>query len=199
MAAPRRTQKERREGTMAKLVDATIASLAEVGYRATSIAEICTRAGVSQGALFRHFRSRIAIVAAATQAVEQQHLATFAQFTAAGPASESALPGLVAFLRQACRSAESSAWREVMMAARTDFELRVQVAESLRRFELAILDVAQAIGGDVADPDRLGMVVLSLMHMFDIEAVTDVVVQSPEIEDARQAWAVEILKRELGL
>ena len=35
--------------------------------------------------------------------------------------------------------------------------------------------------------------------MFDSEAVTDVVVQSPEIEDARQAWAVEILKRELGL
>ena len=56
--ARRRTQQERREGTIRKLLDAAAETLIEVGYSEASVQRICARAEVSQGALFRHFASR---------------------------------------------------------------------------------------------------------------------------------------------
>src|ERR1019366_1193637 len=47
---PRRTQQERRDETRAKLLDATIESLVEVGYSATTTRLLAERAGVSSGA-----------------------------------------------------------------------------------------------------------------------------------------------------
>lgn len=66
-ALPRRSQRERRETTRRALVDATIACLAERGYAGTTTTEVVKRAGLSQGALFRHFPTRSALVAAAAE------------------------------------------------------------------------------------------------------------------------------------
>ena len=52
-SAQRRTQQQRRDGTIGALLDATVTCLAERGYAATSTAAVCAEAGVSQGALFR--------------------------------------------------------------------------------------------------------------------------------------------------
>ena len=65
MPAVRRTQAERREATIGKLVEATIGCLAELGYSGTSTGAICKRAGVSQGGMFRHFGTRLELIAAA--------------------------------------------------------------------------------------------------------------------------------------
>ena len=73
----RRTQAERREATIARLLDATIDALAERGYAGASVAEICRRAGLSQGALFRHFDTRHAVIGAATDEIGRRHLARF--------------------------------------------------------------------------------------------------------------------------
>lgn len=63
----RRTQVERRTQTRRALLDATIESLVEVGYARTTTTEVTRRAGVSQGALFKHFATRSALVAAAAE------------------------------------------------------------------------------------------------------------------------------------
>lgn len=65
--APRRTQVERRTQTRLSLLDATIESLVEVGYAKTTTTEVTRRAGVSQGALFKHFATKSALVAAAAE------------------------------------------------------------------------------------------------------------------------------------
>ncbi|HEX8953487.1 MAG TPA: helix-turn-helix domain-containing protein, partial [Polyangia bacterium] len=62
--APRRTQGERKESTMRKLVDAATEAIIDVGYAEASVQEVCTRAGVSTGGLFRHFASREALMVA---------------------------------------------------------------------------------------------------------------------------------------
>lgn len=67
MATTRRTQGERRERTRAALLAATIECLVDVGYTGTTTTEIVRRAGVSQGALFKHFPTKAALVAAATE------------------------------------------------------------------------------------------------------------------------------------
>jgi AcrR family transcriptional regulator len=63
----RRSQAERVEQMRARLLDATIACLAERGYSNTSTNDIVRRAHVSRGALAHHFRTRTELVSAAAQ------------------------------------------------------------------------------------------------------------------------------------
>ena len=67
MTTERRTQSERRTSTRAALLEATIATLIEQGYSRTTTTEVTKRAGVSQGALFKHFPTKSALVAAAAE------------------------------------------------------------------------------------------------------------------------------------
>lgn len=63
----RRSQQARREGTRQALLESTVACLVELGYARTTTTEVVKRAGVSQGALFKHFPTKSALVAAATE------------------------------------------------------------------------------------------------------------------------------------
>jgi AcrR family transcriptional regulator len=67
MPTPRRTQPERRAETRARLLAATQAALVERGYAGATTTEVCRRAGVSQGALFKHFASKGELLAATAE------------------------------------------------------------------------------------------------------------------------------------
>lgn len=58
MSRLRRTQKERREETSARLVEAAIECLLEQGYAGAGVKEICVRAGVTTGAIQHNFGSK---------------------------------------------------------------------------------------------------------------------------------------------
>ncbi|QRO01342.1 TetR/AcrR family transcriptional regulator [Archangium violaceum] len=66
-AAPRarRTQQERRDSTRLKLLEATVECLVELGYAQATTIAIAQRAGISQGALFKHFPTKAELLAAA--------------------------------------------------------------------------------------------------------------------------------------
>jgi AcrR family transcriptional regulator len=64
-APPGTPRNERRTRTIARLLDATIDSLIEVGYRATTVRGVAQRAGVSQGATTHHFPQRGDLIGAA--------------------------------------------------------------------------------------------------------------------------------------
>src|SRR3569623_846919 len=71
----RRTQAERRASSRAKLLDATVLALAECGYAGATLPEIVRRAGLSNGALWRYFRSKAVLMAAAELYAEESLLA----------------------------------------------------------------------------------------------------------------------------
>lgn len=71
----RRTQEQRRSETRARILDATIASLVEDGYAATTLRAVAARAGVSSGAMTHHFPRRVDLVGAAVEAVTEQRIA----------------------------------------------------------------------------------------------------------------------------
>jgi len=71
----RRTQEQRRSETRARILDATIASLVEDGYAATTLRAVASRAGVSSGAMTHHFPRRVDLVGAAVEAVTEQRVA----------------------------------------------------------------------------------------------------------------------------
>lgn len=77
METARRTQAERRESTRRALLEATIGALVELGYSGTTTTEVVRRAGVSQGALFKHFPTRSALVAAAAEQLFEDLFVSF--------------------------------------------------------------------------------------------------------------------------
>jgi AcrR family transcriptional regulator len=182
----RRTQAERRTETIARLVEATIASILEVGYHRTSLGEICSRSGVSKGGLFRHFESRLDLVVAAARTVADRHLTAFDEVRAAGGVQD--IEELLHFTRTRAREESNAVWFELLVAARTDADLRrllAPVAESL------YADIeARARESSLAEgqPDHLvRLVTTSVLHLFDGEAIIRHTYPRPELEEERLA------------
>ena len=195
----RRTQEQRRAATIGKLLEATIDCLAELGYGGTSTARICARAGVSQGALFNHFASRLDLVVAATERIGDGHVQALAALAGPRDASDGdTVDALVSFIRERARTPEHAAWHEVVVAARTDPGLCERVAPTVQRFEQALLEAAgRVLALDEERAAHVGMVLLSCMHMFDSEAVTTAVYPNAAIETARARWVAHLLRAEL--
>ena len=125
MSAPtRRSQAERRKHSVARLVQACIDCLVEDGYHNTSTQAVARRAGLSQGALFRHFPSRLALLTTTAENIADRFIAHYQDIVA-----ELARTGLddislaVHALHRVTRSSEQLAWFELQQAARTDAEL----------------------------------------------------------------------------
>lgn len=66
-AVHRRSQAERRATSRAALLEASLATLTVDGSAGFTTAEVCRRAGLSQGSLFKHFGSRSELLAATTE------------------------------------------------------------------------------------------------------------------------------------
>ena len=194
---PRRTQAERREATTAKLLGATIECLAELGYARTSVAAICSTAGLSQGALFRHFATRRDVIVAAADAISTRHLEHFEAAVAQLDPDDH--QSIVRVIRGICRTPTHAAWHEIMVASRTDAELRDAARDGLQRFETMLIEASArffGVGREAAE--RVAVVLLSVMHLFDSEAVTVVVLENERLEQARIDWIAGMLQRELG-
>ncbi len=75
--------------------------LAEKGFEATTISEIVARAGVAQGTFYLYFASKIALIAALNQEMNEQIVAAVQDATAqASSASEIVEAGITASFRQ---------------------------------------------------------------------------------------------------
>ena len=193
MSAPttRRTQAERRADTMGKLIDATIDAIAEVGYHRTSLGQICERAGISRGGLFRHFDSRLDVVVAAAEEVGRRHVERFQELRATGGVTGAA--DAILFARNEIRDRINTVWFELLVAARTDPELRTRLAPVAE----AMLDEVEALGQRFTDeygvpPELAQLFITSLIHMFDGEAIFRATYPRPALEEARMAQ-VELL------
>jgi TetR/AcrR family transcriptional repressor of nem operon len=73
-AAPRSV----RTGSRQRLLDAAISLVREKGYAATSVDQVCERAGVTKGAFFHHFKSKDALAIAAASCWSEGSNAVFA-------------------------------------------------------------------------------------------------------------------------
>lgn len=68
-APAREPQQDRSRATRLRLLEAAMASLAEIGYQASTVAVVAERAGVSRGAAQHHFPTREALFTAALEHV----------------------------------------------------------------------------------------------------------------------------------
>lgn len=124
----RRSQSQRRSETRERLLDATVRCLETVGYAHTTTTEICRLAGVSQGALFKHFVSKTALMSAAAAHLFASLVADYEKRFARLPGASERLPAAVDLLWSLFETPRMHAAFELYVAARTEPEL----ARSLR-------------------------------------------------------------------
>lgn len=123
------TQAERTASTTEKLLEATVASLIERGYRGTSTPEVCRRAGVSRGAQLHHFPTKETLVAAAVEHLLSQRITELQARLTNAPAGVLDLEDAASFLWKVYTGDTFYAWLELVVAARTDEELRLLMAQ----------------------------------------------------------------------
>ncbi|WP_278313775.1 TetR/AcrR family transcriptional regulator [Lolliginicoccus levis] len=167
---PRRTQAERKHATITAILDATIDAIAEVGYARTTIQEIVTRAGVSQGALFRHFPTRLDVIVDAAEEVGARQVREFLRILESSPAPVDAATLLEA-QRAIARAPYSAVWDELLVNARTDTQLRDRVSPTFHRYTEAIQAAANSLPAlaHLHEGQRRALLVLTL-SLFGGEA-----------------------------
>ena len=134
-----RTQQERREETVARLLDASIATIVDVGYARASAAVITQRAGLSGGALFRHFDTMGDFMAATAYEVMRRQLDAFGKQVAEIPPSQPALEGVLHTMRDVTGNDTNVVMYELLIAARTDEKLRATLQDVLAGVQRADL------------------------------------------------------------
>lgn len=166
-APTRRTQAERREGTITALLDATVRCLAERGYAATSTAAVCAEAGVSQGALFRHFPSRQALLVATAEHVATHNVAAFRTSVGRQVETVDDVAAVLAHLRTVVLSPANQTWRELLVAARADADLRAALHPARESLQAQMLAAGAELWGDRLPDDDLAAVLSVVVNMLD--------------------------------
>ncbi len=181
-----RTQQQRREETVGRLLDAGIDTIIEVGYARASAAVITKRAGVSVGALFRHFETMGDFMAATASEVLRRQLDSFTKRVAEIPADRPALEAALAILRDITSGPTNAVFYELVIAARTDEKLRDTMRHELVQYAAKIHDAARALPGAEGFPEETFPVVVTLLrNVFDGAAVVEGVLPLREIAEQR--------------
>jgi TetR/AcrR family transcriptional repressor of nem operon len=76
--SPQRIERSALGGARSKLLDAAVEIIRQKGYAATSVDELCARAGVTKGAFFHHFPSKDSLAVAAANYWQELSDALFA-------------------------------------------------------------------------------------------------------------------------
>lgn len=185
----RPTQAMRREQTVSRLLDATEAVIHERGYAATTVAAICEVAGLSQGALFRHFPHRRALLVATAARVAARHTAVQVD-----DLRHDDLLGSLRAVRERVRSRPNQVWHELVRAARTDPALRADLAPALRDYHRTTGVAAASL---LATPDswtpQMQTALRIAINYLDGEAAVAQVLPDPARDDATLAMVADLI------
>jgi AcrR family transcriptional regulator len=166
-STPRRTQAQRREGTIGALLDATVTCLAERGYAGATTAAVCAQAGVSQGALFRHFPNRQALLVATAEHVATRQVEAFRTLGSPGVDTADEVTAVLGHLRTLVLSPVNQTWRELLVAARADDALRTALLPARESLQRQMLEAAGDLWGDRLPPEDLAAVLSIVVNMLD--------------------------------
>ncbi len=184
-----RTQRERREDTIARLLDASIATIVEFGYARTSAKLIARRAEVSDGALFRHFPTMGDFMAATAQEAGRRQLEAAAKRIADIPSDKPAVEQVLRIIRDLTANSTNTVIHELVMAARTDETLRNTLREVMATYVAKIYDAARAVPSpeeiEALGEENFAALMAVVINSFDGAAMLHHVLTDPEVEERR--------------
>jgi AcrR family transcriptional regulator len=149
-AAVRQPQQERSRVTRQALLDAAIASLAELGWNGTTVAVVAERAGVSRGAAQHHFPTREALFTAAVDELMTAWIADIRRQRDELPTGADRVGAVVERIVDVYTGPLFRAALQLWVAAAADAHLRQQVAP----FEQRIGREAHRVVVELLDADE---------------------------------------------
>lgn len=161
-------------------MDAALAQLLVGGLSAFTTTEVCRRAGLSQGALFKHFDTKADLLAAVTEHLFDEMRADFEQQFIDLPAVLRNPRSGVELLWNQMLDVRLAAAFELYAAARTDADLRSAIEPVVAAHVERIHALAAALLPDVDPEDCRGAVDLALLAMQGL------VLQQMALPDAAQ-------------
>ena len=125
-----RTQQERSNVTRARLLEATVQSLVELGYVGTTTTEVSNRAGLSRGAQLHHYPTKEELVLAAVEWLFHRRMDEFRDAFAKLPAGVDRRAASLDLLWKFIGKGQTFyAWLELAVAGRTDPKLGKRVRD----------------------------------------------------------------------
>lgn len=198
----RRVPQARSIATRRRLLRAAIAALVSRGYAGTTTSSVARDAGVSQGALFKHFPSKLALYAAAAEDLFIDLVAQYRRAfedAAAAPERERDPVGYgVTLLWRSFCAPELQAAFELYTAARTDPELREAVAPVLARHRDNLHDEARRLFPDFAERPDFERAIDALMDAMQGRVLGRAVLVEPGDDAAALDYYRDWMRRELA-
>jgi len=189
-ALKRRTQEERSAATRGRLLDATLECLAELGYARTTTTEIAERGGVSRGAQLHHFPTKAELVTEAVGHLFDRRDEEFREAFARLPADAVRPRAAVDLLWSMVAGPTFHAWLELVVAARTDDQLKPKVTALTARFTN---NVSRTFGELFPRPaeappfwDLMPVLTFAFLQGLALDAM--VLPGRPEIDRALEIW-----------
>ncbi len=137
----RRTQASRSRAARERLLAATIEVLIDRGYNGLTTKEVATRAGFSNGALVHHYRTKADLVIAATAHVYERCIANGRKIAASDKAKRHPVRAYIDDCLDVYLGWPFIAASEVLVPARTDQTLMVQVDEFMQHYRRTMNEV----------------------------------------------------------
>ena len=162
----RRTQEERSATTRKALLEATVDCLIDLGYADTTTTVIADRANVSRGAQLHHFPTKFSLVAAALDHLAHELGRRFASEARGLASAEDRVGAAVDALWAGYATPLFSAWLELSVAARTDPDLRAEIAPLEARLRGAVTDSVIPLFGVSERTERVDAALRATLHLL---------------------------------
>lgn len=179
-------------------MEAAIECLIESGYHGTSVQLICNRAGVSQGALFRHFATKNELMQPVGRKVVDDifdaGLALAGQLPASMPEEER----IVALMKALVMAPRHIVLLELLMAARTTPDLReIFLSNSSTYFRDRFVAMMASLFPRYAISTGFFATLLTMMTTMHGMALYRTLSEHPDGDKMREQWLQNALRSEL--
>jgi AcrR family transcriptional regulator len=146
----RRSQQARRDDTQRRLLEATLHCLVCLGYARSTTTEIVRAAGVSQGALFKYYPTKAALMSAAVAYLFEDLVRAYRADFETLPKGKDAVERGFELLWRIYTGPRLTAAFELYLAARTDRELSAQLWPVVREHRVALVTQARTLFPEAA-------------------------------------------------
>jgi len=144
-------QQARAIATRQKILDAAMTNLCEQGWAQTTTTAIAERAGVSQGALYKHFGSKHALMAATAEHLFGALIADFRKAFSESAKDSDHLSAVLRELWAVFLTPQLFAVLELYNAARTDADLRDAMRPVVRAHRANLQEEARMLFPEAAE------------------------------------------------
>lgn len=191
---PRRAPQARSAVTQGKLLDATIECIIEQGLASLTTMEVSKHAGTSQGAIFKHFPTKAALVSAAVERLYAQLIDDYRDAIAELSPDVDLVDACIDALWRLFQTPRLLAVYDLHISARTDAALREVVGPMERAHRAKIRELAALIFPDATDlPNFLGGIEI-IINSVQGAAVGSMALREPEVV-AEMIVAIKIVAR----